>query len=82
VPFKTLSFGRGVNYTSGLNKIRTSPDHGTAFDIAGKNIADNTSFKAALFNAIEIFKKREEYQLLSKNPLEISTQKRIFNKNQ
>jgi 4-hydroxythreonine-4-phosphate dehydrogenase len=82
VPFKTLSFGRGVNYTAGLNKIRTSPDHGTAFDIAGKNIADNTSFKAALFNAIEIFKKREEYQLLSKNPLERSTQKRIFPKNQ
>jgi 4-hydroxythreonine-4-phosphate dehydrogenase len=81
VPFKTLSFGSGVNYTAGLNKIRTSPDHGTAFDIAGKNIADNTSFKAALFNAIEIFKKREEYQLLSKTPLEISTQKRIFNKN-
>jgi 4-hydroxythreonine-4-phosphate dehydrogenase len=80
VPFKTLSFGSGVNYTAGLNKIRTSPDHGTAFDIAGKNIADNTSFKAALFNAIEIFKKREEYQLLSKTPLEISTQKRIFHK--
>ena len=80
-PFKALTFGNGVNFTAGLSHVRTSPDHGTAFDIAGKNIADNTSFKAALFNAIEIFKKREEYQLLSKNPLEISTQKRIFHKN-
>ena len=78
VPFKTLSFGKGVNYTAGLNKIRTSPDHGTAFDVAGKNVATNDSFKEAVFNAIEIFKKREEYKLLSKNPLEITVQKREF----
>lgn len=79
IPFKTLSFGKGVNYTAGLNKIRTSPDHGTAFDVAGKNIANNDSFKEAVFNAIEIFKKREEYKLLSKNPLETTVQKREFN---
>ena len=63
IPIKTLDFFNGINFTSGLSFIRTSPDHGTALDNAGKNIADNTSFKAALFNAIEIFKKREEYQL-------------------
>ena len=78
IPFKTLSFGKGVKYTAGLNKIRTSPDHGTAFDVAGKNIANNDSFKEAVFNAIEIFKKREEYKNLSKNPLEITVQKRVY----
>ncbi len=69
IPFKTLSFGLGVNFTAGLNKIRTSPDHGTAFDIAGKNCANNESFKEALFTAINIYKKREEYKVLSRNPL-------------
>src|SRR5690606_9173424 len=44
VPFKTLSFGNGVNYTAGLSGIRTSPDHGTAYDIAGKGVADHNSF--------------------------------------
>ncbi len=68
-PFKTLSFGKGVNYTAGLNKIRTSPDHGTAYEIAGKNIADFGSFSEALFTALKIFKKREEYQQLIKNQL-------------
>jgi 4-hydroxythreonine-4-phosphate dehydrogenase len=78
IPFKTLSFGMGVNYTAGLNKIRTSPDHGTAFDVAGKNIANNDSFKEAVFSAIEIFKKREEFKNLSKNPLETIVQKKEF----
>ncbi len=59
-PFKALSFGNGVNYTAGLSKIRTSPDHGTAYEIAGKNAADPSSFKEALFSAIDIFKKRKE----------------------
>lgn len=57
-PFKTLSFGNGVNYTAGLNKIRTSPDHGTAYDIAGKGIADETSFREAIYLAIDIFNRR------------------------
>ena len=48
IPFKTLSFGNGVNYTAGLNKIRTSPDHGTAYEIAGKGVADISSFKEAI----------------------------------
>ena len=70
-PFKALSFGNGVNYTAGLSKIRTSPDHGTAFDIAGKNEANHTSFKEALFTAIEIYKKRKEYEKLTLNVLEV-----------
>lgn len=68
-PFKALSFGTGVNFTAGLNKVRTSPDHGTGFDIAGKNIANPSSFKEALFSGIQIFKTRNEYKELTKNPL-------------
>ncbi len=71
IPFKTLSFGQGVNYTAGLEKIRTSPDHGTAFDIAGKNKADESSFREALYLAIDIFNKRAEYAEISKKPLKI-----------
>jgi len=70
-PFKALSFGNGVNYTAGISKIRTSPDHGTAFEIAGKNEANHTSFKEALFTAIEIYRKREEYTNLTVNVLEV-----------
>jgi len=69
IPFKTLSFGEGVNFTAGLNKVRTSPDHGTAFEIAGKDCANINSFKEAVFKAIEIFKTRKEYKKLTKNPL-------------
>jgi 4-phospho-D-threonate 3-dehydrogenase / 4-phospho-D-erythronate 3-dehydrogenase len=69
IPFKTLSFGNGVNYTAGLNKIRTSPDHGTAFEIAGKGVADFNSFKEAVYMAIDIYNSRNEYQEISKNPL-------------
>ena len=69
IPFKTLSFGEGVNFTAGLNKIRTSPDHGTAFEIAGKNLANINSFKEAVFKAIEIYKTRKEYRKLTKDPL-------------
>jgi 4-hydroxythreonine-4-phosphate dehydrogenase len=68
-PFKTLSFGKGVNFTAGLDKIRTSPDHGTAFEIAGKGEANENSFKAALFEAITIFENRKEYNELTKNVL-------------
>lgn len=66
-PFKTLSFGKGVNFTSGLSKIRTSPDHGTAYDIAGENKANHHSFIEALFSAIKIFNNRSEFdELLEK----------------
>jgi len=70
-PFKALSFGKGVNFTAGLSEIRTSPDHGTGFDIAGKNIANASSFKEALFTAIAIFKARTTYTELTKNPLKV-----------
>lgn len=69
IPFKTLSFGQGVNYTAGLNKVRTSPDHGTAYEIAGKGLADENSFKEAVFSAIHIYKNREDYKKLTVNPL-------------
>lgn len=70
IPFKTLSFGNGVNYTAGLNKVRTSPDHGTAYEIAGKGQADHSSFKEAVFTAIRIFRNREEYKELTENVLQ------------
>jgi 4-hydroxythreonine-4-phosphate dehydrogenase len=69
IPFKTLSFGKGVNYTAGLNKIRTSPDHGTAYDIAGKGIADYNSFKEAVYLAIDIYNSRNQYKEISEKPL-------------
>jgi 4-hydroxythreonine-4-phosphate dehydrogenase len=75
IPFKTLSFGQGVNFTAGLNRIRTSPDHGTAYEIAGKGIADNSSFKEALFMGIQIFKNRTRFEKLNTNPLQKLTQK-------
>jgi 4-hydroxythreonine-4-phosphate dehydrogenase len=76
IPFKTLSFGKGVNYTAGLDKIRTSPDHGTAYEIAGKGMADENSFKEAVFTAIQVFKNRREYMELNKNPLQKQKVKR------
>jgi len=60
IPFKTISFGEGVNYTAGLPIIRTSPDHGTGFDIAGKSIADPSSFKHALKLALNIYQVRNK----------------------
>ncbi|UOB19291.1 4-hydroxythreonine-4-phosphate dehydrogenase PdxA [Abyssalbus ytuae] len=69
IPFKTLSFGNGVNYTAGLSKVRTSPDHGTAYEIAGKGEADFNSFKEAVFSAIKIYRNRKEFEKLNKNPL-------------
>lgn len=71
IPFKTLSFGKGVNYTAGLNKVRTSPDHGTGFDIAGKGIADHQSFSEAIYAAIDIFKARNDYKEIVANPLKV-----------
>ena len=81
IPFKTLSFGTGVNFTAGLSHVRTSPDHGTAFAIAGQNTADPTSFKEAVFAAIGIYKKRASYVLHTKNPLKVSKQKSSSKKN-
>ena len=75
IPFKTLSFGHGVNFTAGLSGVRTSPDHGTAYEIAGKGLADNSSFKEALFTGIQIFKNREEFERITRNPLKKQRQK-------
>lgn len=72
IPFKTLAFGQGVNYTAGLDKIRTSPDHGTAFDIAGKGKADFSSFREAVYLALDIYQARHQYQQISQNPLKIT----------
>jgi 4-hydroxythreonine-4-phosphate dehydrogenase len=68
-PFKALSFDSGVNFTAGLPFIRTSPVHGTAFDIAGKGEASENSFRQALYLACDIFRNRQMYKEISKNPL-------------
>jgi 4-hydroxythreonine-4-phosphate dehydrogenase len=70
IPFKALSFGAGVNYTAGLSIVRTSPDHGTAYDIAGKNEADPSSFRKALFLAIDIARNRHDYAEMTANPMQ------------
>lgn len=69
IPFKTLSFGNGVNFTAGLPFVRTSPDHGTAFDIAGKNLADPSSFRKALFLGIDIARNRRMFSEMHENVL-------------
>ena len=69
IPFKTLATGEGVNFTAGLPVVRTSPDHGVAFDIAGKDQADISSFVTAVFECIDIINRRNEYEEQRKNPL-------------
>lgn len=69
IPFKSLAIGEGVNYTAGLPAVRTSPDHGTAFDIAGKNKADHTSFLTAIFECIDIINRRYTYSESHRNPV-------------
>jgi len=69
VAFKALSFGSGVNYTGGLSIIRTSPDHGTAYDIVGKSQANPGSFRAALYLAIDSCKQRKQYHEDRANPV-------------
>ena len=68
-PFKALS-PEGINFTAGLDIVRTSPDHGTAFDIAGKGIADEQSMRNAIYEAIDIVRRRNDFQYWSRNPLE------------
>lgn len=72
IPFKTLAFHSGVNFTAGLPFVRTSPDHGTGYDIAGKNEASEESLRAAMYLAVDIFRKRIEYQQITANPLAFS----------
>ena len=76
IPFKTISFGEGVNFTAGLSVVRTSPDHGTAYDIAGKNEASENSFRKAVYTAIDIYKRRKQNEELTTNPLKVGFIKR------
>ena len=69
IPFKSMASGEGVNFTAGLPSVRTSPDHGVAFDIAGKDKADPSSFITAIFESIDILNRRRDYEENRKNPL-------------
>ena len=69
-PFKLLAMDDGVNFTAGLDIVRTSPDHGTAYDIAGKGVADENSFRQAIFAAIDIYRHRQAWDEARQNPLE------------
>lgn len=79
VPFKTIAGGDGVNYTAGLPEVRTSPDHGVAFDIAGKNSADPTSFMTAVFGCIDIINQRKGYAANRSNPLRKTSRAMLAN---
>jgi len=70
VPFKALTFENGINFTAGLPIVRTSPDHGTAFEIAGKNEASARSFRSACFAAIDIYKNRKNYRKIYQNAID------------
>jgi 4-hydroxythreonine-4-phosphate dehydrogenase len=72
IPFKSISFSSGVNFTAGLPVIRTSPDHGTAYDIAGKGQASEESIREAIYVAIDILRKREEHDQINANPMQVS----------
>ncbi len=69
IPFKSLAIGEGVNFTAGIKGVRTSPDHGVAFDIAGKGKADEASFREAIFKCVDIINGRREFDENYKNPL-------------
>lgn len=77
IPFKTIAGWQGVNFTANLSVIRTSPDHGPAFDLAGKDKADETSLRNAMYMAAEIFRRREEYEEISANPLPIMSSEQL-----
>ncbi len=68
-PFKTLAMESGVNFTAGLPYVRTSPDHGTGYDIAGKGVASEASMRAALYAAIDIFRSRRTHEEITASPL-------------
>ena len=69
IPFKAIAFEEGVNFTAGMPAVRTSPDHGTAYDIAGKNLADETSMLQAIYTAIDVARQRKEYMELEAGKL-------------
>lgn len=79
IPFKSLSHGEGVNFTAGLSAVRTSPDHGTAFDIAGKNKGDESSFISSIFTCIDIIRQRTAYRENRANPMKKLTNRLLAN---
>ncbi len=79
IPFKSLAHGEGVNYTAGLSAVRTSPDHGVAFDIAGKNQADESSFREAIYKAVDIIRSRKEFEEQRKNPVKKVSERIVAN---
>ena len=76
IPFKTLAFMDGVNVTAGLPIVRTSPDHGTAYDIAGTGVADTSSFRAAVYDAIHLVRNRNQFAEDFANPLDYADMRR------
>ena len=69
IPFKSLAIGEGINFTAGINGVRTSPDHGTAFDIAGQGKANESSLRAAIYVCIDVINKRKSFDDNRKNPI-------------
>lgn len=82
IPFKLLSFGQGVNFTAGLNGVRTSPDHGTAYDLAGENKADASSFRQALYMALDIARNRKAHFEAHANPLHTPPRKKSLHRDE
>ena len=68
-PFKAIAFADGVNFTAGLPVVRTSPDHGTAYETAGRDEADPSSMISAIYTAIDIYRNREKYRDLMEGRL-------------
>ena len=79
IPFKSMAIGEGVNYTAGIAGVRTSPDHGVAFDIAGSGKADESSFREAIFKCVDIINGRREYDEQYKNPLNKMSSRMVAN---
>jgi len=79
IPFKSIAIGEGINYTAGLPVVRTSPDHGTAFDIAGKGQADESSFLSAIYYAVDIIRIKNGYAEMRQNPLKKISARMIAN---
>jgi 4-hydroxythreonine-4-phosphate dehydrogenase len=79
IPFKSMAIGEGINYTAGLPVVRTSPDHGTAFDIAGKGKADESSFLSAVYYAVDIIRVKNGYTEMRQNPLKKISARMIAN---
>ena len=69
IPFKALAFDSGVNFTAGLDVVRTSPDHGTAYELAGEGNANACPMKSAIYAAIDIVRNRHRYDEMTANPL-------------